>query len=319
MPDGTNIQLTHKGTLPLAAPCNMKAAHVIPALSHSLISIGKLCNEGCQAYSDAKQVLITHNDRTILQGARNHQGLWTFPSTETHNQELVQHAKKPHVAMFTIHDALSKDIVKFLHLSLFSPTKSTLLKAIRNNHFIGWPGLTEHNVKSYLTLQEPTIMGHMDQQRQHTRSTTQGTQPHATEQNQLRTIPDTDETRLEANPDGTDKTQYLYLSIQELPTGQVFTDQTVPFPIVSTQGFKATMILYDYDSNAILVEGITSQGKTELLRAYTTLLQQLINAGLWPKIQRMDNEVSNVFKAFLQAQHITLEFTPAHVPYAGSY
>jgi hypothetical protein len=65
--------------------------------------------------------------------------------------------------------------------------------------------------------------------------------------------------------------------------------------------------------------GITSQGKTELLRAYTTLLQQLINAGLRPKIQRMDNEVSNVFKAFLQAQHITLELTPAHVPYAGSY
>jgi hypothetical protein len=80
-----------------------------------------------------------------------------------------------------------------------------------------------------------------------------------------------------------------------------------------TRTHNATIILYDYDSNAILVEGITSRGKTELLRAYTTLLQRLVNAGLRPQIQRMDNEVSNVFKEFLQAQHITLELTPAHV------
>ena len=78
----------------------------------------------------------------------------------------------PPMANFTIHEAVSKDVVKFLHLTLFSPTKSTLLKAIQNNHFMGWPGLTERNVKRHLQLEEPTIMGHMDQQRQGTRSTT---------------------------------------------------------------------------------------------------------------------------------------------------
>ena len=64
------------------------------------------------------------------------------------------------------------------------------------------------------------------------------------------------------------------------------------------------MILYNYDSNSIMVEGITSRGKTELLCAYTALLQRLIKAGLPPNIQRMDNEVSNIFKTFLQEQNI---------------
>ena len=110
------------------------------------------------------------------------------------------------------------------------------------------------------------------------------------------------------------RTHHVYLSVQDLPMGRVFTAQTGPFLVVSTQGNKAVMIMYDYDSNAILVEGITSRGKTELLRAYTILLQRLQQAGMHPKIQRMDNEVSDIFnKTFLQTQNIAVELTPAHV------
>lgn len=84
------------------------------------------------------------------------------------------------------------------------------------------------------------------------------------------------------------------------PTGRVYTDQTGPFPVVSTQGIKATMILYDYDSNAILVEGITSQGKSELLRAYTTLLQRLVNSGTGTRTppQRGGTSYTDVEKPF---------------------
>jgi hypothetical protein len=103
------------------------------------------------------------------------------------------------------------------------------------------------------------------------------------------------------------------MSVQDLPNGRVYTDQTGSFPIVSAQGIKAVMVMYDHDSNAILIEGITSRGKTELLRAYQLLLARLHSAGVRPTIQRMDNEVSNVFKSFLQQQGIQLELTPAHV------
>ena len=71
--------------------------------------------------------------------------------------------------------------------------------------------------------------------------------------------------------------------------------------------------MYDYNSNAILTEGLTGRGKVELLRAYTCLFQRLQQAGLKPKMHRMDNEVSEVVKLFLQQQQVQLELTPAHV------
>ncbi len=310
MPNGATIDSSHRGLLPLPAPIAMPA-HVLPELSHSLISIGKLCDAGCTATFDAKKVVITHNQDEILTGKRNTQGLWMLPTTHPTTSTQVPRFDNRPQAHFSIHDAMIPDIVKFLHLTLYSPTKSTLLAAIRNNHFVGWPGLTERNVQRYLTLQEPTIMGHMDQQRQGTRSTQRMASTPAIPMQPTTDQPDTDDAMSEEVL--MTRTHHAYLSVQDLPTGRVFTDQTGPFPVVSTQGIKAVMVMYDYDSNAILLEGITSRGKTELLRAYTVLLQRLQHAGMHPRIQRMDNEVSDIFKNFLQTQNIALELTPAHV------
>ena len=295
MPNGATIQSTHQGRLPLPAPINMKA-HVLPDLSHSLISIGRLCDAGCTATFDADKVVIHHQNQPVLTGPRDPNGLWSLGTAPNYT--------KPQ-ANFTVHDAVSRDIIKFFHLALFSPTKSTLLKAIQNNHFIGWPGLTERNVKRHLQLEEPTIMGHMDQQRQGTRSTKGGTAPPPEA---------TQDLMEELNVETLDaRTHATYFSIQDLPTGRVFTDQTGTFPVVSSQGTKAVMILYDYDSNAILTEGITSRGKTELQRAYAALFSRLQQAGLKPQIHRMDNEISEVVKQFLRQQQVQLELTPAHL------
>jgi hypothetical protein len=43
-----------------------------------------------------------------------------------------------------------------------------------------------------------------------------------------------------------------------IDAGQIYTDQTGRFPVVSSKGNKYIMILYDYDSNAIF--GKTNHG-----------------------------------------------------------
>jgi hypothetical protein len=43
------------------------------------------------------------------------------------------------------------------------------------------------------------------------------------------------------------KTQYVYAAT--IDAGQIYTDQTCRFPVVSSKGHKYIMILYDYDSN----------------------------------------------------------------------
>jgi hypothetical protein len=58
-----------------------------------------------------------------------------------------------------------------LHKALFSPTKSALLKAVKDGHLITWPGLTEDAIHKHLKLTPAMAMGHMNQRRQHIRST----------------------------------------------------------------------------------------------------------------------------------------------------
>ena len=332
MANGSTTVSTHTAQLPhKSLPVSLRSGHVLPHLTTPLLSIGKFCDAGCRATFDSTSVTIRHNDTTLLSGTRTPNGLWSIPipiknvAPEFRLSPQVAHPILPpqlHQANFTIHDANIKQAIKYLHLSLFSPTKATLLRAIRNNHFVGWPCLSSAiHVQKHLRLEEPTIMGHMDQQRKNTRSTQRSTQrmpvPVAPTNDTI--TPPNDEPEHFLAPDGftpvasTGRTHEVFLSVQDTPTGMVYTDQTGPFPITSSRGIKAVMLLYDYDSNAILVEGISSRGQSELLRAYQTLHGRLVHAGLRPKMQRLDNEASLLYKKFLQSQGIDFQLTPASV------
>jgi hypothetical protein len=62
------------------------------------------------------------------------------------------------------------------------------------------------------------------------------------------------------------KTQFVYTAT--IDEGQIYTDQTGRFPVVSSKGNKYIMILYDYDSNAILAQPIKDRTAAELLRSF---------------------------------------------------
>jgi hypothetical protein len=62
------------------------------------------------------------------------------------------------------------------------------------------------------------------------------------------------------------KTQFVYAAT--IIAGQIYTDQTGIFPVVSSKGNTYIMISYDYDSNAILAQPIKDQTAPELLKAF---------------------------------------------------
>ena len=64
-----------------------------------------------------------------------------------------------------------KGIIEFLHTALFSPVKSTWLRAIRRNHFITWPGINSHDVTKYLQPTTTTAKGHLDRKKKNINST----------------------------------------------------------------------------------------------------------------------------------------------------
>ena len=74
----------------------------------------------------------------------------------------------------------------------------------------------------------------------------------------------------------------VYLQIVEF-TGKVSTDKTGRFPVTSSCSSKYFMVLYDYNSNTVLAEPLTSCSERELIQATRVLHSYLSNRGLIPQ------------------------------------
>jgi hypothetical protein len=101
------------------------------------------------------------------------------------------------------------------------------------------------------------------------------------------------------------KKQFVYAAT--IDAGQIYTDQTGTFPVVSSKGNKYIMILYDYYSNAILAKPIKDSTAPELLKAFQFMEQELVARGLKPKLMKLDNEASKLLKDYLYQQDITFQ------------
>ena len=61
-------------------------------------------------------------------------------------------------------DRTKLDFVKFLHAAAFGPTNKTWTKAVNNNYYTTWPGLTSNFISKHLPLSISTACGHMKQE-----------------------------------------------------------------------------------------------------------------------------------------------------------
>jgi hypothetical protein len=189
-----------------------------------------------------------------------------------------------------------KDLINYLHAACFSPVKSTWTTAIKNGNFSSWPGLTEHGVEKHLSKSTSATKGHLNQQRQNARTTK---------------IKDAKVIITEPDIDHAIKTQFIYAAA--IDAGQIYTDQTGIFPVVSSKGNKYIMILYDYDSNVILAQPIKDRTAPELLKAFQVMEQALVARVLRPKLMKLDNEASKLLKTYLHQQDIAFQLVPPYI------
>jgi len=275
-------------------PSSARTAHVLPNLKvNPLLSIGQLTDHGCSAHFYQRHAVIKHNGRTILRGTRTPPGLWTIIPQP--------HDPRPRLnAASTYNQPVSRlsDHLAFLHAACFSPTPSTWITAVKNKQFTTWPALTATNIRKHLPKSEATAKGHLDQLRKNVQSTAK------TNADQL------------THPVDNTVTHAVFTAIWHLPsdTGTIHTDLTGRFPVTSLQGHKYLLILYHYDSNAILAEPLKSRNDSEVLPAYDKLINLLKARGLTPRLHRLDNEASKALKTRLHDEHkMTLQMAPPHI------
>jgi hypothetical protein len=112
-------------------------------------------------------------------------------------------------------------------------------------------------------------------------------------------------------PEARTRTNWVFMQPIQV-TGQIYSDQTGCFPTTSSHSNKYIMIVYDYDSNAILAEPITSRTKAELLHAYTKLHTYLCDRGLKPILQRLDSEAPGKLRHFMTDHDVSFQLVPPH-------
>ena len=310
----------HLPNLPATFPTNALQVYVVPALrTKSLMSLGQLCDAGCTVHLTSTTLDVIYNGASILQGTRSSLSrLWhvelntapdplAFPFAE--NAQSLQH-----IACLAAGGATPAHLVAFHHASLGAPAIATLEKALRLNYITGFPGLTVDTLRKHApTTSIPMIKGHMDQSRKNQRSTTtisaaatiipfDDTEvppastlvptPDITVLPTTHTQYDTND-HFPASEPGNDRTHFCYAAVYE-PTGTIYTDLTGKFVASSSTGNNYLFVLYDYDSNGILCEPIKNRTKHSILQAFQSLHTQLVRAGVRPKLQRLDNECSDI-------------------------
>jgi hypothetical protein len=169
LPNGATMESTH--TASSYIPELNKAAsiaHIFPCMAnHPLLKVGQLCNEGYSITFRIDTVTIYNSQEfQILNGDRDlDTGLWRINP----RKEYQQH---PHEVANNVYELCKPGVlVNYFHKAMFSPTKSSLLQAVKNVHLITWTGLTEQAINKHLKLMPATAMGHINQRRQNIRST----------------------------------------------------------------------------------------------------------------------------------------------------
>ena len=148
IPNGSHMRTTK--TLQLALSSLPQAAtrgYRMPEILHNLVAVAELCEAGCTVTFTKEGVEILHGGRTCVRGWRDTPTrLWRIPIVDKSTPKVqlqIEHsyanaAVQLSTPDYTVHLANSvydcntqQQLILYYHAALFSPTKTSLIKAAR--------------------------------------------------------------------------------------------------------------------------------------------------------------------------------------------
>jgi hypothetical protein len=305
-----NTTMTSVATMELQIPTlppALKKATVFEEMKKPLVSIPVLCDGDCEVTFSKLKVVITDKQKNVLlEGPRDMQSrLWLIPIVQrkiSHMERLMAQRTRDntrpkwpdvdtninHCVHSAYHQKTIPKLMSYLHACVGSLPPVTWMKAISNDWFSSWPGLTTAAVRKHLPKSNMTTMGHMHRIRK-------GIRPSAKV-----STDDMMQEAMEAEPPlepprgNIDRGHFVGIDAVKFETlkGIISTDLPGRFPITSAQGNAYIFVLYDFDSNSILATPIKNRTKKSLIAGYKECLRQLTKAGIKPILHRLDNEIS---------------------------
>jgi hypothetical protein len=233
-----------------------------------------------------------------------------FPSLQRqhycHSESQRPPSPRRHAANGAIrHLSTKQDLAAFLHACAFSPLPSTFLRAIPHGHFDSWPGLIASLVTKHLPKSLATGKGHLRMEQKNLQSTKPITSTHLPLTTSLDVSPSQEQNNV--------RTHVVFATI--LPATKLrksYSDQTGKFPVQSSRGYNYIMILYDYDSNAILSKPLKTYQAGNLTQAWQALHTRLQSNGYAPDLHILNNECSDELKKAFQKNNVDFQRLPPY-------
>ena len=168
-----------------------------------------------------------------------------------------------------------------------------------------WPGLTLSLITKHLAKSLATSQGHLRMQQKNLRSTRPITAA----------LPMADSIDIEPSQEHQNAGTHVVFTTVLCATDlqKSYSDQTGKFPVQSLRGYLYVMVLYDYDSNAILSKPLKTRRASELTSAWTALHRQLQTNGYAPTLHILDNECSDDLKKAFAKYKMDFQRVPPHV------
>ena len=305
LPDGSVLVSTHTANLPnkKLSPAARRCDIFPGMVGQSLISIGQLCDGGCEAKYTKEDVTITLDGETICTGLRSPATrLWEIPlpfnaSVDTGHNQL---RGPDHTANNVIRLDSEAQFVSFVHKTYGSPTVKTFHAAVTKG-LIKVPGLTAAMIHRHPPDTANTAKGHLKLQRQGQRST-----------KEKEAEPETEEDQHPTSPSTTKKTNRVYCKVFEECHGHVYVDPTGKFPVTSITGAKYVLIMFHEDTNSIHAEPMNSRMASEYVAALARGEAVFEDNGFKITCEHFDNEFSKLLAAHLKKQDIEIQLVPAN-------
>ena len=268
--------------------------------------------------------LIEHNacDQAIKEAThQDYTNCSVYPSTPPQESlSVIIQKKQPQM-----------DLAKYLHAACFSPVRSTFIKAIENNHFHSWPGLTPALIKKHLPDSIATASGHLTQENQHLQSTTKPSRTYANKIDELKRkleqlqsskvvtnslnttlLNDITHDNFPPSPTPNRKTNDVIYSVIDDNNLRSYMDLTGRFPQKSSRGNQYIMVGYHMDANSILAHPLKNRKAQTITTAWMELHDMYEKAGVAPNICIMDNEQSKELQTALSNAEVNFQLVPPH-------
>ena len=257
----------------------------------ALLSLGQLCDNNCDVLLSKNNLHVFKNNKPIMKGLRNRfDGLWDVNVPINNTQQTIN--------IIIPKNTTKKSLIQFYHAACSSPAKATFIKAIKSGNFSTWPGLTVELATKFL---EPTIathFGHLKQERMNLQSTRQ-----LSDQDY---IPTQDCPNVETNE--------MIATVSEFKvTKKAYGDLPGRFPITSSRGTQYFLVIYHYDSNAILVRPLRNRTGKSIATAYMDIFNLLKSRGIEPKTFILDNETSTTLLNAFENEGVKYQLVPPHM------